>query len=72
MHLDPGQDCLLLALLSLLNGSCKLMNLKCEYAPTAGSPVVALGVLLPAPAILGCTASLLHEISRGSSCSSML
>ena len=73
MGLLPGQGemCLVLALLGLLNQSCKLMKLKCEHAPVLGGATVS-GGWQAAPAILGCGEFLVHDISRGTLRSSTL
>ena len=47
------------------------MKLKCEHAPALGGAMVS-GGWQAAPAILGCGEFLVHDISRGTSCSSML
>ena len=69
----PGQGeiCLVLALLGLLNQSCKLMKLECEHAPALGGALVS-GGWQAAPAIPGCGEFQGHDISRGTSCSSTL
>lgn len=70
MGLLPGQGeiCLVLALLSLLNQSCKLMKLQCEHAPVLGGAMVS-GGWQAAPAILGFGEFPVHDISQGTSCS---